>query len=207
MKVITRTLAVAPIALLVTLCLLLLMATLIQSSDQDLSEKRLILPTVLMPDVHIETRRLIEKPEKPKLIEAPDTPVPQQHSTQQSVTQTVTIPVRIAPPELMSNNLNLSIGVGLQASDGEYLPIVKVAPNYPSLAARRGIEGFVILEYTVTNQGTIKDIVVIEAKPSSIFNRDAIRSAMRYKYKPRMEDGVAVDVHGVRTKIIFQMEK
>jgi len=203
MNVITRTLMMAPIALLITLCLLLLMATLIQSSDQGLSETRLILPTILMPDVQIETRRLIEKPEKPKLIEAPDTPVLQQHSTQQTVTQTL----RIAPPKLMSNNVNLSIGVGLQASDGEYLPIVKVAPNYPALAARRGIEGFVILEYTVTHQGTTKDIVVIEAKPSSIFNRDAIRSAMRYKYKPRMQDGVAVDVHGVRTKIIFQMEK
>ncbi|PCJ38501.1 MAG: hypothetical protein COA99_11835 [Moraxellaceae bacterium] len=203
MNVITRTLMMAPIALLITLCLLLLMATLIQSSDQGLSETRLILPTILMPDVQIETRRLIEKPEKPKLIEAPDTPVLQQHSTQQTVTQTL----RIAPPNLMSNNVNLSIGVGLQASDGEYLPIVKVAPNYPALAARRGIEGFVILEYTVTHQGTTKDIVVIEAKPSSIFNRNAIRSARRYKYKPRMKDGVAVDVHGVRTIINFEMEK
>ena len=43
-----------------------------------------------------------------------------------------------------------SSGFGLAPSDGEYLPIVKVQPVYPRRALSRGIEGYVIVEFTVT---------------------------------------------------------
>ena len=68
----------------------------------------------------------------------------------------------------------------------------------------RGLEGYVILEYTVTKQGTVRDPVVIESS-SSLFERSAIRSAERYKYKPRVIDGEPVEVPGVRTKISFKL--
>ena len=42
---------------------------------------------------------------------------------------------------------------GLSASDGEYLPIVKVAPIYPRRAQSRGVSGYCIVEYTVTTSG------------------------------------------------------
>ena len=71
----------------------------------------------------------------------------------------------------------------------------------------RGIEGYVILEYTVTRQGTVKDPVVIEAKPQGTFDRAAIKSALRYKYKPRVVDGEPIEVAGVRTRITFQLSE
>jgi len=39
---------------------------------------------------------------------------------------------------------------GINTGDGEYLPIIKVAPMYPRSAAQRGIQGFVVLRSTPT---------------------------------------------------------
>lgn len=103
---------------------------------------------------------------------------------------------------------DLTVDAGLSGSggDGEYLPIVKVAPQYPRRAAMKGIEGYVVVEYTVSKLGTVVDPVVVEADPPNIFNRAAIRSATKYKYKPKVENGKAIEVPGVRTIIRFELE-
>ncbi|OUS23740.1 hypothetical protein A9Q99_27270 [Gammaproteobacteria bacterium 45_16_T64] len=204
MDALKRSIIVLPAAVLVTLVLLLVMATLIKTSNDDLlSEKRVVLPNILMPDVQIETRRLIEKPEKPEVLPEPNQPKPENNTDAQETDLAIDIPA----PDLTNSAMDLTIGLGLQASDGEYLPIFKVAPAYPSRAARRGIEGYVVLEYIVTTSGTVRDIVVIDAKPSNTFNLAAKRSARGYKYQPRIVDGNPVEVSGVRTKIVFKMEK
>jgi outer membrane biosynthesis protein TonB len=58
----------------------------------------------------------------------------------------------------------------------EYLPIVKVAPIYPQRAAQRGLEGYVIVQYTVGTNGSTKDVVVIESS-SALFDQAAADSA------------------------------
>jgi protein TonB len=90
-------------------------------------------------------------------------------------------------------------------SDGEYMPIVQVAPQYPPRAAERGLEGYVTLEFTVTRQGTVRDPVVIESS-SSLFNRAAIDAVQRFRYRPRVIDGEPVEVPGVRFRITFELE-
>jgi len=91
--------------------------------------------------------------------------------------------------------------------DGEYLPIVKVAPQYPRRAAQKGIEGYVVVEFTVTTLGTVKDVKVIESDPPNIFNRAAMNAAKKFKYKPKIENGKAVEVPGVRNIIRFELDK
>jgi periplasmic protein TonB len=90
-------------------------------------------------------------------------------------------------------------------SDGEYMPIVQVAPQYPRRAAERGLEGHVLLEFTVTRQGTVRDPVVIEST-SSIFDRAAVDAVLRFRYRPRVIDGEPVEVPGVRFRIRFNLE-
>ena len=105
----------------------------------------------------------------------------------------------------VSVDVSLSVEGGGFSSDGEYLPIVKVNPQYPRRALTRGIEGYVILEYVVTKIGGVRDPVVIEAKPPGIFNRAAINAALKYKYKPKVVNGEAIDVAGVKTRIVFEL--
>ena len=97
-------------------------------------------------------------------------------------------------------------GFGLSPSDGDYLPIVKVQPMYPRRALTRGIEGYVIVMFTVTRQGTTRDHVIVESKPRGIFDRAALRAATKFKYKPRIVDGQPIEVPGVKNKITFLIE-
>ncbi len=199
-----RTLFVLPQAALVTLLLLVLMVSLIEFADKRLdTEKRIKLPDILMPEVEIEIQRLIEKPEKPEVDETPPPDIPEQDFDEIDGNAAVG---QVGLPGKIQTKLDLNIGAGLQATDGEYLPIVKVAPQYPRRALSRGIEGYAIVEYTVTKRGTVKDAFIVEAKPEGTFDKAAIKSALRYKYKPRVVDGEPIEVSGVRTKITFELE-
>ena len=204
MSNLTRTLVVLPQAALVTLLLLILMVSLIEFADKGLDKKaRIKLPDIHMPETEIEYQRAIEKPEKPEVDETPPPDIPEQDFDEIDGDAAIGA---IGAPGAVTANLDLNIGSDLQVTDGEYLPIVKVAPQYPRRAQSRGIEGYVILEYTVTKQGTVRDIQVIESKPSGTFDKAAIKSATRYKYKPRVVNGEPIEVPGVRTQISFELE-
>lgn len=103
-------------------------------------------------------------------------------------------------------NSGLSGGLSLDSGDGDYLPIVKVAPIYPRRAQARGITGYVIVEFTVTKNGSVKNPVVIEANPESLFDSAAVDAVLKFKYKPRVVDGEAMEVAGVQNKITFQID-
>lgn len=144
----------------------------------------------------IETKK--EKPEKPpEPEEMPEMPSPDlANNFDNSMAVSVSAPV-------IDASLNVG-GVGFGVSDGEYLPIVKVAPVYPARALSRGLEGYVIVEFTVTRTGTVRDVTVVEST-SSLFERAATEAALKFKYKPRVIDGEAVEVPGVRNKITFEI--
>ena len=137
-----------------------------------------------------------EKPPEPE--EQPEMPNPDQNTDYDN-----SLAVSMTGPSL---NAGVEIGgLGFGVSDGEYLPIVKVAPVYPTRAASRGLEGYVIVEFTVTETGSTRDIFVVEST-SSLFERAAVEAAGKFKYKPRVIDGNPVAVAGVRNKITFQLE-
>jgi len=91
-------------------------------------------------------------------------------------------------------------------TDGEYLPIAKVQPVYPSRAVSRGIEGHVLLEFTVTRTGSVVDPVVLESVPKGVFDRAAKNAALKFKYKPRVVQGSPVAVSGVTNLIRFNLD-
>lgn len=152
--------------------------------------------------VRVERNEVIEKkqekPDKPPEPEQmPDMPDPTFNNFESSIRIAM-----VEAPVTMNTRMD---GLGFGVSDGEYLPIVKVAPIYPPRAAARGLEGYVVVQYTVTTTGDTRDIVVIEST-SSLFDRAAVESAQKYKYKPRVIDGTPVEVAGVTTRIEFILE-
>jgi len=112
--------------------------------------------------------------------------------------------INVAPPTV-SANTDIGGPGGMNIAEGDYLPIVRVAPVYPARALSRGLEGFVDLSFTVTTAGTVKDPIVLQST-SSLFERAAIRAVLKFKYKPRVVDGVPVEVPGVKTRISFMLE-
>ena len=93
----------------------------------------------------------------------------------------------------------------MNIAEGDYLPIVRVAPIYPARAQARGLEGYVDMSFTVTASGSVTNAIVMYST-SSLFERAATRAVLKFKYKPRVVDGIPVDVVGVKTRITFRME-
>lgn len=83
--------------------------------------------------------------------------------------------------------------------------LVKIPPIYPVKAKRRGIEGAVTVEFTVTAQGLVNQIDIVEAKPPQIFNSSVIACVSQWKFKPPTVEGIPVAAKA-RTTIRFKLE-
>ncbi len=162
---------------------------------------------ILMPKRELELIQIKHKPHYPDNPEqAPPEPIP----------ITMSVPLLglsgfNAPSLALHPNIKIG-GIGFGIDDGEYLPIVKVAPIYPRRALSRGIEGHVIVEFTVTKTGSVTNVLVIEGltssgNPTKLFDTAAIKAVTKFKYKPKMIDGYFVDVVGVKNKITFKLIK
>lgn len=181
-----------------------LMQYLIATADRSLDEGgvgQVVDFVRIKPEENIERKK--PKPEKPPQPAQPP-PEPPPPSMDDINPETQAMAVSGAP---IQTNINLDAsGFGLAPSDGEYLPIVKVEPIYPRRALSRGIEGYVIVEFTVTKLGTTKDIRIVEGQPPGMFDSAALQAAAKFKYKPRVVDGQPIEVPGVRNKITFEIE-
>lgn len=115
------------------------------------------------------------------------------------------VALRVEPRVAVDVELRPDLTPDVRLVNGDLLPIVKVTPRFPSGAARRGIEGYVLIEYTVTRTGAVSDVVVVESS-SEVFEQPALDAVSQFKYKPRVVDGDAVPVRGVRARMRFVLE-
>ena len=92
--------------------------------------------------------------------------------------------------------------------DQDYLPLFVRSPDYPLTAQRKGIEGYVVVELTVSKEGLVLNPIVIEEKPKGKkFGKAALKGASSLRYVPRFEDGEPVEVPGVLYKFNFKMAR
>ncbi|MDH3511900.1 MAG: TonB family protein [Gammaproteobacteria bacterium] len=90
--------------------------------------------------------------------------------------------------------------------DGEFLPVVRVLPIYPRRAQLQGLEGWVMVEFTITESGTVKDVKVLESS-HAVFEGSAVRAVGKFKYRPRIVNGRPVPVTGVIHKVTYEIEE
>jgi periplasmic protein TonB len=188
----------ALVAVGVTFGLFLLMFKLISSGGDNRAELEAIagihFGKVEIPD-EITTRSR-RKPPKPEPQKEPPPPPKLQVSKMEQQVQDL--------PQMDLPNLDVPMvgGAGMfignfqqvdQKAEGDIIPVVVIRPMYPREAAMTGTEGWVKVEFTITEVGTVKDPRVIEANPPRIFNREAIRAILKWKFKPRVVEGVAVE--------------
>jgi protein TonB len=190
-------------ALAVTASLFWVMQYLIATADRSLNEDA---AGTMLDFVRVKRDESIErrqrKPEKPPQPETPppQPPTPKLDNLNPNAEK---IAISAVPVE---TDIEMTGGFSLGVGEGDYLPIVKVAPIYPNRALTRGIEGFCVVQYTVTSIGTTKDPVVIESQcTSSLFHRASINASLKFKYKPRILDGEAVEVAGVQNKFTYEI--
>ena len=174
---------------------ILLMALLIATGEVSLDDMKLRkIVDVVMP---VRDPELIDSVERPEEAE----PEPDQLPPEVDIEN-----IEDLLDQSVNPNLNFKRRRSGVFMDGSYVPIFQVPPQYPRRAAERGIEGCVVLRYVVTEVGSVRDPEVIKSIPRGIFDRAAIRAALRYKYKPLIRDGNAVEVEGVTQRITFVLE-
>ncbi|MEQ3652421.1 MAG: energy transducer TonB, partial [Glaciecola sp.] len=61
---------------------------------------------------------------------------------------------------------------------------VRIAPNYPLEASQEGVEGYVVLNFTVTSQGKVRGIEVVESSPVGVFDDAATKALAKWRYSP-----------------------
>ena len=91
----------------------------------------------------------------------------------------------------------------LPTDRGAY-PLVRVAPQYPRRAQERGIEGSVVVKFTITRTGGVADIVVVDST-NPLFDRSAIRAVQKYKYQPYVVNGVPIDLPNQQIRLTFEL--
>jgi len=204
--VILRFMGATGVSLLVTLSLFLLMYYIIRPSDiGDLikAERVSIDFARIQQDEPIRTKER-RPPKEPPPSEQPPPPLKFQVAKQSKpVTQTFNMDI----PNL---DLRMNLGggpyiaaMGQQsprvAQQGEVIPVVQVPPQYPRRALLSNIEGFVTMEFTIKPDGSVTDIDVVAAKPPGIFNAAAVTALRRWKFKPKIVDGQAVEQRALQS--------
>ena len=201
-----RVIAGIVFGLAITSALFWVMPHLIETTDRQLDKSgstNLVDFVRLRRDETVHRREL--KPRKPLPPQSPP-PLPStpQFESLNPNAETIAISATPAETDIEISGAGFSLGVG----EGDYLPIVKVAPIYPQRALLRGIEGYCVVQYTVTRQGKIRDPFVIEDRCThSMFQRPSLQAALKFKYKPRVINGQAIDVPGVQNKFTYVIEE
>jgi TonB family protein len=86
------------------------------------------------------------------------------------------------------------------------LTLVKsVPPRYPPNAERSGVEGWVELDFTVTDTGAVQDVAVGAAKPTGVFEAAASAALLQWRFKPLVRDAKTVATRA-RIRIRFTLK-
>ncbi|NLY14431.1 MAG: energy transducer TonB [Gammaproteobacteria bacterium] len=169
-------------------------------------------------------QQMPEKPVEPQLETPPTQQAPQPPRTSQMATLDLAVPqlsstisINATAPSLQGLTAQAAApaapaapaataAASAPSNDAEVIPLNEVLPVYPDSARRRGIEGYVKLAFTITPDGKVENVRVVESSPANVFDREARRAAVRWRFAPRTEDGRSVAREAVKT-LQFRLEK
>jgi protein TonB len=203
------------LALMINLFLFSMMQQMVAGRRIELSDiaGAQIIDFIRLPD-RMETapqRRLRKKaPEPPEPPEpSPKRILPQMAALKQPLPKPLPR-LNIAAPHATIDSDSPYLGGISSAAPGfimahDLIAVLRRSPPYPRLLKRRGIEGYVLVEFTVTDRGLVKDPVIIESRPHEDFGKSVLRTVRYWKFKPYRLDDIPVAVRA-RQGIDFTME-
>ena len=113
--------------------------------------------------------------------------------------------ITTAPPIVIDGFSN-DMKQALTRPTGDASPIVRINPKYPTSAARDGIEGWVQLSFNISPTGEVIDATIVNSEPKRIFDREALRAIKRWKYRPKVIEGVAQLQTGQTVQLDFKLD-
>ena len=192
-----------PVAAIITVFLFYVMQDLIKTEEIEQADESEDLVFSINDEVtEVEARRRDTTIEDVQQVDPPPPPpqIERQRAEQPSEGLAT---VMGAIPDFEAPQLN-SDSVSFSVSDRDAQPLVRIAPHYPLRAAVRGIEGSCWVRFDVTPDGTPTNIDIYRCD-SSFFERASSRAVERWRYNPKVQDGVPVARRGVETRFDFRL--
>lgn len=201
----TRLLLSLIVGAVITFFLYVLMAFLVDADDTFTSTKReqiVIEINSEPPESKVQTRTRVPPPPPPPPPEPPKQQIVSESTTNDAGS------VSFNPPSVDVGPVSAGIGDPSSAMmrDGDATPIVRIEPKYPVQAARDGINGYVVMRFSIMEDGSVDEVEVIEAEPKRIFDKEAIRALKRWKYSPKIENGKAMKQPGIKVRLDFNLD-
>ena len=188
----------------VTFGLFAFMAFLVSSGDRNKEEQQeniIVEVNTTPPKSTAEQRQRVPPPPPPP----PKAPPKQEAPEPEASNNTGGLNFNMPGVQMSGASTGLSApGSGI-GRDGDATPIVRIEPKYPIQAARDGKEGYVILSFSINKIGGVEDVKVIEAQPKRVFDKEARRALRKWKYKPKVVDGVPLVQKGLTVQLDFKM--
>jgi protein TonB len=176
----------------------------------------------------IRVKRTLEPPKPEEKIEDIEQPPPEQEPPPPDVLQPViqqqqAMQMDLALPKIdiplslsgtpylgdFAKSTKKSSVIGKPAKpkiDTSVVPTLRIPPVYPSRALRSGIEGVVTVEFTIAIDGSVKDPVIVKAKPPRIFDKAVLKSITKWKFNPDMVNGKPVEKRA-RQDVKFKLQR
>ena len=198
-----RYLSAMILGVIISLALFFLMQALIDSGEQDYraSNEGQIMEFIRIKDDENLSFKDRIKPKKPTPPKEP--PPPPKLIVEKQAKPTVNkikieIP-NIDLPTIAGGGPFLGNWQGNPLAEGDVLPIVRIDPQWPREALAKGIEGYVVVEVTIASDGSVRGASIIESVPKRMFDRNVIRAVLKWKFKPRIINGVPVERKAIQT--------
>jgi TonB family protein len=84
------------------------------------------------------------------------------------------------------------------------LPEQIILPAYPAVAWQKSVQGRVTLNALISKDGTLRNIRLVGPRPSSLLSSSVLEAVKKWRYQPRIENGMPVEVG---TQITIDFEK
>ena len=78
-------------------------------------------------------------------------------------------------------------------------------PVYPPLAKAQGVQGYVVIEYTVSINGVVLNPKVVDSEPVGVFETSALVAIASWVYKPMTKNGEALRAERVRSRLEYRL--
>ena len=186
------------LSVLVTFGLFFIMQFLVATGEMALQEGERFAPIdITMEDEEQSVQR--KERAKPKKQEVRKPPPPAR-------TQLATNMPKSGPTVDFDSSFSgdMNIGIGTAVIDRGAYPKFRVQQQYPRRAQERGIEGWVIIRFTITKTGGVRDAMVLESS-SSIFERSALKAVSQYKYEPLVVNGEPQESPNQHIRLVYEM--
>lgn len=191
------------IAAVVVNLMMAMMVTLIKTSEMSVDQNNSAVTVDFIrakKDPSLELEKL--KPEPPPQPQSPPPPAAIAMDTVPVAEQTFAVATQ-------SLDFSLSTEPGVFSGEGsdEYLPIYRVPPQYPRQALMDRVEGWVLVEFTISTRGEVKNARVVDSQPQGVFDNAALSAVQRFRFKPQTLAGEPIEVEGVQNRLRFRLKQ